>query len=140
MFVRSNGKTRLSDKGYAGWLWITTLLIPLEGVLIFGLSFVMEIHPVLAFGVLSIFGSFMGLVLHISKKRKLADTFAYDGLVSVIPATEDHSKQVIFRLYKGPEALDDASSVSFKVDHGAIPIVEFDDDVEIEDDEEEPRK
>lgn len=142
MFVRSNGKIRLTDETYASWLRLVTFIFPGVASIFFVLSLIWEtFYFSILFGIFSISSFLMGSIMLVSSIRRETDTGAYDGLVSVIPATEDRAKQVIFRLYKGPEALDKARSVSFKVDHGAIPIVEFDDDdVDLEDDEEEPRK
>lgn len=138
MFIRSNGKIRLTNETYSLWFFLANIWYPGIASVLFIIYLIWENSYFLSLMGFLVFLMFLvGCVLFVSDKRRKEDTGAYDGLVSVIGATEDHPKQVIFRLYGGPEALDTADSVSFKVDHGVIPIVEFDDDVE---DEEDTRK
>lgn len=140
MFVRSNGKIRLTDEAYASWFGLITIWYPGIASVCFILSLIWEKeYWTLIMSICVTCSLLAGVAIRISDKRRKEDINSYDGLVSVISATEGRPKQVIFRLYQGPEMLDSSDSVSFKVDHGVIPIVEFDEDDDVEDNE-EPRK
>lgn len=139
MFIRSNGKIRLTNEAYASWFGLVTVWYPGIALVCLVLSLIWEKGYWTLIASISVGASLLaGVAIRISDKRRKEDTAAYDGLVSVVPATEDRVKQVIFRLYQGPEALDEQSKILLKVDHGAISIEEFDENEPDED--EEPRK
>ncbi len=121
MFLISNdSKIRLTNDAFDIWTFVIRLVIPVTGVLCFVMSLIWDLPRTdEALGILAVIAFIMGWILTVSDKRRTKDSTAYDGQILV-----EGSMHTLI-LYKGPEILSTQKSVSFKVNHGEIPVVEL---------------
>lgn len=113
--MEDEGKLTFSNKTYNRLKWFVTIVLPAISTLYLGLDQLYGIYdPIKVVGTITLFTTFLGVILGISTKRYNAANLG-DG--QIVIKEDEEGKMFSLQLEKSPDELEAMGRVTFKVVH-----------------------